>query len=61
MLDKHQRYQSDESTGMEMLYHNADINKVEFLNTDDITKFNLFAEELGIKKLEILGAEDFDR
>jgi DNA polymerase III alpha subunit len=48
MLDKHQRYQSDESTGMEMLYHNADINKVEFLNTDDITKF-------------ILGAEDFDR
>jgi len=61
MLDKHQRYLSDETTGMEMLYHNADINKVEFLHTDDITKFNKFAEELGIKKLEILGDDDFDR
>jgi DNA polymerase III alpha subunit len=61
MLDKHQRYQSDENTGMEMLYHSADINKVEFLNTNDITKFNAFAEELGIKKLEILGDDDFDR
>lgn len=61
MLDKHQRYQSDESTGMEMLYHNRDINKVGFLNTHDIDKFNKFAEEFGIKELEILGEEDFDR
>lgn len=61
MLDKYQRYQSDESTGMEMLYHNRDINKVGFLNTEDTTKFNKFAEEFGIKELEILGEEDFDR
>jgi DNA polymerase III alpha subunit len=61
MLDKYQRYQSDESTGMEMLYHNRDINKVGFLSTEDTTKFNKFAEEFGIKELEILGEEDFDR
>jgi len=61
MLDKHQRYLSDEMTGMEMLYHNRDITRADFIDTPDINKFNTFAEELGIKKLEILGDEDFDR
>tara|TARA_B110000503_G_scaffold24486_1_gene38723 strand:+ start:7333 stop:7842 length:510 start_codon:yes stop_codon:yes gene_type:complete len=61
MLDNHQRYISDELTGMEMLYHNRDISRAEFRQTSDIDKFNKFAEELGIKKLEILGVEDFDR
>mgnify|MGYP001565419402 CR=1 FL=1 len=61
MLDKHQRYLSDEMTGMEMLYHNRDITRADFIETPDINKFNTFAEELGIKKLEILGDEDFDR
>lgn len=61
MLDKHQRYLSDELTGMEMLYHNRDITRADFIETPDINKFNTFAEELGIKKLEILGDEDFDR
>jgi DNA polymerase III alpha subunit len=46
---------------MEMLYHNRDITRADFIETPDINKFNTFAEELGIKKLEILGDEDFDR
>jgi len=36
MLDKHNRYLSDENTGVEMLYRNIDINTTEFQNTDDI-------------------------
>lgn len=61
MLDKHNRYLSDENTGVEMLYRNKDINTTEFTNTDDIAKYNANAQHFDIKTLQILGEEDFDR
>lgn len=61
MLDKHNRYLSDENTGVEMLYRNKDINTTEFTNTDDVAKYNANAQHFDIKTLQILGEEDFDR
>tara|TARA_B100000902_G_scaffold399690_1_gene471849 strand:+ start:2115 stop:2609 length:495 start_codon:yes stop_codon:yes gene_type:complete len=61
MLDKHNRYLSDENTGVEMLYRNKDINTTEFTNTSDIAKYNANAQHFDIKTLQILGEEDFDR
>ena len=48
MLDKHNRYLSDEKTGIELLYAGKDISKVEFVSTEDITKYNKFCDDLGI-------------
>ena len=61
MLDKHNRYLSDENTGVEMLYRNIDINTTEFQNTDDIAMYNENAEHFDIKTLQILGEDDLDR
>ena len=61
MLDKHNRYLSDENTGVEMLYRNIDINTTEFQNTDDIAMYNKNAEHFDIKTLQILGEDDLDR
>lgn len=61
MLDKHNRYLSDEKTGIELLYAGKDISKVEFVSTEDITKYNKFCDDLGIDRLRILGEDDFDR
>jgi DNA polymerase III alpha subunit len=61
MLDKHNRYLSDEKTGIEMLYTGKDISNVEFTKTDDVTRFNKFCNDLGIDRLRILGEDDFDR
>ncbi|MDC1040379.1 hypothetical protein OAQ62_01140 [bacterium] len=61
MLDKHNRYLSDENTGVEMLYRNIDINTTEFQNTDDVAMYNENAEHFDIKKLQILGEDDLDR
>ena len=61
MLDKHNRYLSDEKTGIELLYAGKDISKVEFVSTEDITKYNKFCDDLGINRLRILGEDDFDR
>jgi DNA polymerase III alpha subunit len=61
MLDKHNRYLSDEKTGIELLYAGKDISKVEFVSTEDITKYNKLCDDLGIDRLRILGEDDFDR
>lgn len=61
MLDKYNRYLSDENTGIEMLYRNKDINTTEFTNTEDVAKYNQSAEHFDIKTLQILGEDDFDR
>ena len=61
MLDKHNRYLSDENTGIEMLYHNKDIHKAEFTNTEDIEKYNQSASEFDVKTLQILSEDDLDR
>jgi len=61
MLDKHNRYLSDEKTGIELLYTGKDISNVEFTETQDVAKFNKFCNELGIDRLKILGEDDFDR
>lgn len=61
MLDKHNRYQSDEKTGIELLYAGKDISNIEFVSTEDITKYNKFCDDLGINRLKILGEDDFDR
>jgi DNA polymerase III alpha subunit len=61
MLDKYNRYLSDENTGIEMLYRNKDIDTTEFTNTEDVAKYNQSAEHFDIKTLQILGEDDFDR
>ena len=61
MLDKHNRYLSDENTGIEMLYRNKDIHKAEFTNTEDIKKYNQSASEFDVKTLQILSEDDLDR
>ena len=61
MLDKHNRYISDENTGIEMLYKGVELSKAEFGNSADIIKFQRFASELDVNLLKILGDEDYDR
>lgn len=61
MLDKHNRYLSDEKTGIDLLYIGKDISNVEFTETQDVAKFNQFCNELGIDRLKILGEDDFNR
>jgi len=61
MLDKHNRYNSDENDGMEMLYKGIQLSNAEFTNTSDTLKFQEFADELDINLLKILGDSDFDR
>ena len=60
MLDKHNRYNSDENDGMEMLYKGIQLSNAEFTNTSDTLKFQEFADELDINLLKILGDSDFD-
>ena len=40
MLDKHNRYISDENTGIEMLYKGVELSKAESRNSADIIKFS---------------------
>jgi len=61
MLDKHNRYNSDENDGMEMLYKGIQLSNAEFTNTSDTLKFQEFADDLDINLLKILGESDFDR
>jgi len=61
MLDKLNRYQSDENTGLEMLYKGKRLHSTEFTTTEDIDKFNNFCNEFDINVLKKLGDSDFDR
>jgi len=61
MLDKLNRYQSDENTGLEMLYKGKSLHSTEFTTTEDIDKFNNFCNEFDINVLKKLGDSDFDR
>ena len=61
MLDKHNRYISDENTGIEMLYKGVELSNAEFGNSTDIVKFQQFAKDLDVKLLKILGDDDYDR
>jgi len=61
MLDKHHRYHSDENTAIEMLYRGKDIEKSEFINSEDIQLYNKFSAEFDLNRLKILGEDDFDR
>ena len=61
MLDKFNRYQSDENTGLDMLYKGKSLHSTEFTTTEDIDKFNEFCSEFVINVLKKLGDNDFDR
>lgn len=61
MLDKHNRYISDENTGIEMLYKGVELSNAEFGNSTDIVKFQQFANDLDVNLLKILGDDDYDR
>lgn len=61
MLDKFNRYQSDENTGIELLYRSGDLNNVEFIETDDIKLYNSKCAEFDILPVPILNDLDFDR
>ena len=61
MLDKFNRYQSDENTGLDMLYKGKSLHSTEFTTTEDIDKFNKFCSEFDINVLKKLGDSDFDR
>ena len=61
MLDKHNRYISDENTGIDMLYKGIDLSKAEFGNTNDLLKFQELAQDLDVNLLKILGEDDYDR
>mgnify|MGYP001414707275 FL=1 len=61
MLDKHNRYQSNENTGLEMLYKGKSLHSTEFTTSEDIDKFNEFCSEFDINVLKKLGDSDFDR
>ena len=61
MLDKHNRYISDENTGIDMLYKSIDLSNAEFGTTSDLLKFQELARDLDINLLKILGDTDYDR
>ena len=61
MLDKLDRYISDENTGIDMLYKGIDLSKAEFGNTNDLLKFQELAQDLDVNLLKILGEDDYDR
>ena len=61
MLDKNNRYISDENTGVEMLYHGKELSNAEYTLNEDIAKFQEFAHEMDLNLLKIIGGEDFDR
>ena len=54
MLDKFNRYQSDENTGLEMLYKGKSLSSTEFTTTEDVDKFNTFCDEFDINVLKKL-------
>lgn len=61
MLDKHNRYRTDEVTGIELLYRGVDITSVEFAKNNDIEKYNEFCDSLDMPPLHLLTDEDYDR
>ena len=61
MLDKHNRYISDENTGIDMLYKGIDLSNAEFGTTSDLLKFQELARDLDVNLLKILGDTDYDR
>jgi DNA polymerase III alpha subunit len=61
MLDKFNRYLTDEKIGIECLYLGKNIDELEFSNTDDINLYNLNCENFNLNKLKILGETDYDR
>lgn len=61
MLDKFNRYLTDEKIGIECLYLGKNIDELEFSNTDDINLYNLNCEKFNLNKLKILGETDYDR
>lgn len=61
MLDKFNRYQSDENTGIELLYRSSDLSNVEFMSSDDIKLYNSKCAEFDILPIQLLKDLDFDR
>ena len=61
MLDKHNRYISDENTGIDMLYKGIELSNAEFVINKDLLMFQEFAKDLDVNLLKILGDDDYDR
>lgn len=61
MLDKHNRYISDENTGIDMLYKGIELSNAEFGTNADLLKFQEYAKDLDVNLLKILGDDDYDR
>jgi DNA polymerase III alpha subunit len=61
MLDKFNRYNATEDTGIELLYQNKDLREYEFSETNDVTLYNQQCEMLDIDSINILNGTDFDR
>lgn len=61
MLDKFNRYECDEDTGIDLLYKGKSLKHVEFTETDDIKLYNKKCNEFDLESLKILSENDFDR
>ena len=61
MIDKFNRYECDEDTGIELLYKGKSLAHVEFTETDDIKLYNEKCTEFDFESLKILTENDFDR
>ena len=61
MLDKFNRYECDEETGINLLYKGKSLKHVEFKESNDIDLYNKNCSEFDIESLQILSENDFDR
>ena len=61
MLDKFNRYECDEETGINLLYKGKSLKHVEFKESADVKLYNEKCSEFDIESLQILSENDFDR
>ena len=61
MLDKFNRYECDEETGINLLYKGKSLKHVEFKESKDIDLYNEKCSEFDIESIQILSENDFDR
>jgi DNA polymerase III alpha subunit len=61
MLDKFNRYECDEETGINLLYKGKSLKHVEFKESADVKLYNEKCNEFDIESLQILSENDFDR
>lgn len=61
MLDKFNRYECDEETGINLLYKGKSLKHVEFKESADVNLYNEKCNEFDIESLQILSENDFDR